>query len=127
MKHMQMIRHHSLVLLSAAGVLLAVSGCGGELQRVTPALVAEANRGGPPTVSAETLEAGRTLYVTRCGSCHGLPAIAAYEQPAWKSWVRRMAPKARIDAAQESALLTYLLAGQRLTNPSPYEALGAGL
>lgn len=119
MKLIQMIRHHVVVLIIAAGVLLAVSGCGGELQRVTPALVAEANRGGPPTISAETLEAGRTLYVTRCGSCHGLPAIAAYGQPAWKSWVRRMAPKARIDAAQEAALLSYVLAGQRLASSAP--------
>ncbi len=114
-----MIRHHVADFMIATGVLLAVSGCGGELQRVTPALVAEANRGGPPAVSAETLEAGRTLYVTRCGSCHGLPAIAAYEQPAWKSWVRRMAPKARIDAAQEADLLTYVLASQRLARSAP--------
>lgn len=90
----------------------------GELPRVTPGLVAVARRR-DAHATADSLTAGRLLYVTRCGSCHALSEPVAYHERAWTTWVRRMAPKAHLSSTEETQVLTYLLAARATLSESP--------
>lgn len=90
---------------------LMLASCLGEMPRATPEMLAVAERH-DAHATTESLTAGRLLYVTRCGSCHGLSEPTAYQEGAWKKWVRRMAPKAHLDSTQETQMITYLLSAR---------------
>ncbi len=96
-----------LTLAIAAGAVMAMSGCV-QIPRVTPELVAIGTQR-DATTTAEILETGRALYVNRCASCHSLSGPIEYEEREWRSWVRKMAPKAHLVAGQELTMVTFLL------------------
>lgn len=91
----------------AVGIVMVMSGCV-TIPRVTPELVAVAVQR-DATTTVEILETGRALYVNRCASCHSLSAPMEFEEREWRSWVHKMAPKARLTAGQEVTLVTFLL------------------
>jgi hypothetical protein len=97
----------SAMILGVCAVLV-MGGCGARIPRVTPELVAVAAQR-DAALTAEHLERARTLYVNRCGSCHGLSAPEDYDEREWRSWVRKMAPKAKLDRGQEADIVIYLL------------------
>ena len=90
-----------------------MGGCGSVIPRVTPELVAIAQKR-EKTVNAETLERSRALYVTRCSSCHSLNNPRDYAAEEWPGWMQKMARKAKINAAQERELLLFVLAARDL-------------
>jgi cytochrome c5 len=103
----------ALLGISIGGIALVLVSCGASpTPRVTPELVAAA-RGDDATVGAPALEHGRQIYVTSCGSCHGLPRPAAYDPPTWRKWMRSMAPRAKLDEGQSADALRYVLAVRR--------------
>ena len=91
--------------------VLALAGCG--VPRVTPELVAIAQRS-DPTVSTLRLESARTLYVSRCSTCHSLNLPRDYTPPEWREWMRKMSRKAKLTGGQDGEILAFVLAAREL-------------
>lgn len=61
---------------------------------------------------ASVLGAGRAIYVTKCASCHAPAPVAAHAGD-WPRIIREMAPRSKLTADQEHAILSYVLAAER--------------
>jgi len=59
-------------------------------------------------VTLSELTEARRLYVGKCSGCHSLYAPTAFDDDAWRSHVRQMRPKARIDQATAERIWLYL-------------------
>ncbi len=99
-----------LVVPVVAGCLVTAAACAPAVPRVTPRLVAVAG----PGADATTLEQGRRIYVERCSTCHALPRPADYTAEQWRDWLRRMAPKGKLDATESARALDFLLAARQV-------------
>ena len=73
---------------------------------VTPSLAARTR------TDASVLAGGRTIYLTQCTSCHAPESISEHAGK-WPGIIREMAPKSRLTAEQEHAVLAYVLAAER--------------
>ncbi len=96
-------------------VVMATNGCSPQIPRVTPELVAIAVQR-DATTTPELLENGRAIYLNRCASCHDLSAPDEFSEREWRSQVRKMAPKARINNTQQTKLLAFLLTAREAAN-----------
>lgn len=65
----------------------------------------DADRG---SVSLETLNKGRDLYVRNCGGCHNLKLPSIYTRTEWKIKVDKMKTRAKIDDLQAQEIYQYL-------------------
>lgn len=63
------------------------------------------------TASLTELQAGRKLYVHKCGGCHTLFLPEKYTKQEWQVWVSEMAPKVAMDSTEERLVLKYLTKG----------------
>ena len=65
----------------------------------------------PPagTVTPDTVE-GKTVFITRCGRCHGLPDPVQFNSVRWESILELMIPRARIDKENAVHIRAYVLA-----------------
>jgi hypothetical protein len=89
------------------GLLLAACAPGGvSAPEVTAAMAARS--GQPP----ESLERGRSVYLAQCGRCHELIAPASLKTSDWKLVVPGMCWNAGLSAADEKAVLNYVLAAK---------------
>ena len=61
-------------------------------------------------VNLATLQAGRTLFVSRCIECHTVPVVSHYDAVAWPWLVDDMAARASLKPAEREALIAYILA-----------------
>lgn len=52
--------------------------------------------------------AGKTLFVGRCGGCHGLPDIPMYSVKRWDVILASMIPKARLSKEQGVHVTAYI-------------------
>src|SRR5689334_20366212 len=96
-----------LAVCSVAALAVALAGCASvspAVPPVTPALSAASS--GTPVA---TLEAGRRTYVTACTACHNVDPVTKYSTAEWRDIVGRMSGRAKLDAARQSALLSYLV------------------
>ena len=71
-----------------------------------------------PTLSQQTasasltqLQAGRALYVEKCGSCHALVLPEKHSKQEWKHFLDEMQQKASINDPQKEQILMYLSKG----------------
>lgn len=93
------------------GVLVCLSACGGSSPFPKPT-AADLARGSAhfPDVTLNELTEGRTLYMSRCGSCHVLkrPAELAPEQ--WQVEVTEMRNKngVKLSDPEAQAIIRYL-------------------
>jgi len=62
-----------------------------------------------PDVGLAELTDGRRLFVARCGSCHTLPLPADTKPEDWPAVMERMAPLAKLTAAEAQAVERYLI------------------
>jgi cytochrome c5 len=94
------------VLLAAA----ALGACGGSA--VPEPTVADASRGSAhfPDLTLSELQHGRTLYVSRCGSCHSLKRPAELPPEQWQKEVSDMRDKngVKLSDAEAQAIVRYL-------------------
>lgn len=95
-----------LVLL-AATLLAACSG-----SALPEPTVADASRGGAhfPGLTLGELQQGRSLYVSRCGSCHALKRPAELPPEQWQEEVSEMRTKngVKLSDAEAQAIVRYL-------------------
>lgn len=93
------------------GLLLSgLTACGGSpIPRPTEA---DAARGGArfPGLTLTELTRGRTLYVSRCGSCHALKPPAELNAAQWEQEVGEMREKngVKLSDAEAQAIVRYL-------------------
>jgi mono/diheme cytochrome c family protein len=68
---------------------------------------------GDETVSASLVEmqAGRKLYVQKCGSCHSLFLPEKYNKQQWEHFLNEMQQKASINNDEKEQILKYLSKG----------------
>jgi cytochrome c5 len=63
-----------------------------------------------PGTSVSELKGGRTVFVSRCSSCHGLPQPSVKTPDEWANVIDEMAPRARLSSGDRDAVLRYLSA-----------------
>ena len=94
----------------AAVCALALGGCV-QTQTVAPP-VTPAMIGASHGTAAATLEEGRRIFTGACTSCHSADPVEKHVPEEWRSIVAQMAPRAKLDATRQSALLAYLAAAR---------------
>ncbi len=70
----------------------------------------------PPETPKETAKkmegaevvAGKEIYTTKCGRCHGVKKVEDWTVQEWVPIMDRMAPKARLDAAEKAHVTAYV-------------------
>jgi len=61
-----------------------------------------------PVVSAADLEAGHTIYTTRCAKCHAAKPVEKWTVEGWQPILKAMIPKARLDSVQAAQVTAYV-------------------
>jgi hypothetical protein len=69
-----------------------------------------------PDARAGELEHGRSLYVTRCGSCHTAPTPAEVKAENDADMVKEMADRAKLTPSEQQAVLRFI---EAVTEPAP--------
>jgi mono/diheme cytochrome c family protein len=60
----------------------------------------------------EGLNAGRSLYIDHCGSCHQLYLPSRFADSSWRRSVDKMQSRARINDDQKHLIMDYILSGK---------------
>lgn len=63
------------------------------------------------STSLTTLQAGRKLYVQKCGNCHTLYLPEKYTKDQWKIYLDEMQQKASINNLEKQQIIAYLNKG----------------
>lgn len=58
--------------------------------------------------SSQPLPPGQRLYLEKCASCHRFYHPARYTEEQWRSWMDRMAAKAKLTPEQKATVEEYL-------------------
>jgi hypothetical protein len=61
----------------------------------------------------QELQQGRTLYISHCGSCHGLYNPESYSSMQWKSIMNSMGPKTSMSASDLLLVTKYVCMGKQ--------------
>lgn len=98
-------------MIAGAVLVTALAACGTAVPRVSPALVDVASTRWPG-MDAQRLEAARSLYVAKCGTCHGLYPPSSCTEAHWPAVMAEMAPKSKLNADQSEEILRFVLAAR---------------
>ncbi|HEX4640522.1 MAG TPA: hypothetical protein VH252_04000 [Chthoniobacterales bacterium] len=96
------------VALPACAVILV--SCETGLKSAPPVTAAFVGADRSGKADAQTLEAGRKVFLNRCIACHALPDVAHYDSARIPRIVGWMSDRARLTPEQHDALVKYLLA-----------------
>lgn len=88
-------------------MLIVLGGCASLLPVVTPDDVHRAEERWPGTTKAD-LDAGRQVYVDRCGSCHSLHLPSERTDAQWRKAVEQMQVRAKVSSEEKEQILRYL-------------------
>jgi cytochrome c5 len=98
-----------LSLIGFVLVAAAVTACGStQYPHVTAADLVTARKERAHT-TLEDLEQGRTLYLSRCGSCHQLVEPNSVSAEQWRGEVAEMQERAKLDEQQAELVSLYLV------------------
>jgi cytochrome c5 len=91
-------------------LLAALAACGGSAIPQPTAADASRGRAHFPGLTLNELQQGRSLYVSRCGSCHVLKRPAELSATQWQSEVDDMRSKNGVELsdAEAQAIVRYL-------------------
>ena len=87
-------------------VFLLCAGCV-SIPHLTAAQVEWASTKWPET-RADELEHGRSIYVSRCGSCHAAPEPKEVMQQTDADMVKEMADRAKLTPEEQQAVMRFL-------------------
>jgi mono/diheme cytochrome c family protein len=93
----------------AIAAALVLSACGGAVVEPNANDARWAATRWPGT-SVSTLQGGRSVFVSRCSSCHALPEPNVKTPDEWASVIDEMAPRAHLTPDDRDAVLRYLSA-----------------
>jgi uncharacterized protein YceK len=91
-------------LASIVAVVALLSGCAAVIPHATPV---HAQRSG---VALETLEHGRGLFVSHCGSCHYAPDPRSRDGRQWALLLPEMLADSKLNPDQATEVLAFLQA-----------------
>lgn len=63
------------------------------------------------TATLSEMQAGRKLYIQKCGSCHTLVLPEKHTKPEWQHFLAEMQKKASINNLEKEQILKYLSKG----------------
>lgn len=96
--------------LSLLGVI--IYSC--KTQQAAPATVStEASAPMANLTKEEMLKKGEDLFTLKCGRCHGLPLPSEITVADWQPIMKRMAPKAKLNADETNWVLAYVNANAK--------------
>ena len=96
----------------------AAVACAPQLGQVTTLQVDWAAKTWPGTTRLD-LEQGRATYIDKCSGCHTLHTPDEYPADHWRKVVLEMAPRAKLDAAEQDRVIRYLMAAAEPTTAPP--------
>lgn len=91
----------------AAGVALVATGCT-NLEATAPSVSRIPSPG-----NTAVLNHGRELYLGKCTACHVAEPVAKYSAARWPGIIREMSIETKLTAAEEQAVLAYVMAALR--------------
>lgn len=97
-----MARFKLAVLTLATAIFAGIAGCATMHAPPPPPAT------GLGTTSPEEFDAARKIYVSQCGRCHKFYNPNKYTDSEWNGWMRKMAKKSKLTAAQEEILARHL-------------------
>lgn len=53
-------------------------------------------------------ETGKSVYATKCSSCHAAKNVSSYTFNQWEAILKRMVPNAKLSADEESQVVAYI-------------------
>lgn len=92
-------------------VCIGIAGCTSINELAPP--VTSALLGAGRGAGEAQLSEGRRIYTTQCTSCHAAEPVAKYAGE-WPGIIEEMAPKSKLRPEQARAVLSYVLAAERL-------------
>jgi hypothetical protein len=104
-------------VLTAAASALALSACAAVVPTLDTAHLAWATERWPG-VTPHELETGRSLYVTRCSSCHTAPAPADVVAQGSEEMIRDMAERAHLTAEELEQVVRFVEASTAKLPPA---------
>ena len=60
-----------------------------------------------------TASAGQTVYINRCGRCHGLKKTENYTSQQWENILKSMIPKAKLNDDEAKQVTAYVMANAK--------------
>jgi hypothetical protein len=89
--------------------MVFIAGCS---KKTVPAKTAElpVRVTAPAVELTESLKAGKQLYMSKCGNCHGLYRADDYTVKAWLPIIDRMSVKAKLNESEKMSVLAYVQA-----------------
>jgi mono/diheme cytochrome c family protein len=63
------------------------------------------------------LEAGRTIYTTKCTKCHGDKGVSNYTATTWDGILKYMAPNAKLTPTETAQVTAYVKANAKAGQP----------
>ena len=107
------IRAMSMMRTSVLVLPLALLACGYPKTAAVPGPLAptavESAAARWPGTTAESLNAGRELFVAKCNDCHGHPDIKRIADDRWPGILERMGKKADLTPEQTETVLRFVL------------------
>ena len=65
-----------------------------------------------PAATLAELQAGRKIYISKCGGCHNLYLPEKYTKQEWSRQIDEMKEEAPLDSAERDLVLKYLAKGR---------------
>ncbi len=62
---------------------------------------------------AALVEAGKTVYTTKCTKCHALKVVDNYTVEKWTGILQSMIPKAKLDETESAQVTAYVTANAK--------------
>jgi cytochrome c5 len=62
-----------------------------------------------PNITSTELAEGKTIFETKCTTCHGAKNIPARSEKSWLHEIADMSPKAKLTAEEKEKLTRYIL------------------
>lgn len=93
-----------LIALSVFCVVIAAACHKKAAPTATPVAPAAA----PAADHAALLEAGKTIYTTKCAKCHPAKPVENYDVAKWEGILKAMIPKAKLDETESAQVTAYV-------------------
>ena len=105
-----MMKRLNLIGLLSIGILLFISSCKKDVL-TTDSLYVPAASDVTAKATLSELQSGHTIYMNKCGTCHGLYSPDSYSASNWTSILSSMAPKAGLSSADKTLVYKYVTRG----------------
>ena len=106
------MRKLHLIGLLSVGILVSISSCKKSTFAPNDSLYVPTATDVTATATLSDLQIGHTLYMNRCGSCHGLYSPDSYSSSNWTSILASMAPKAGLSSSDKALVYKYVTRGK---------------